>query len=55
MRGDVVVAADGRPLSDAQSLQRILLDEAIGRTMEVTVLRGSALVDVFAVPRLLRG
>ena len=55
MRGDVVVAADGRPLSDAQSLQRILLDEAVGRTMEVTVLRGSALVDVFAVPRLLRG
>ena len=55
MRGDVIVAADGRPLSDAQSLQRILLDEAIGRTMEVTVLRGSALVDVFAVPRLLRG
>ena len=43
------------PLSDAQSLQRILLDEAIGRTIEVTVLRGAALVDVFAVPRLLRG
>ncbi|WP_323096937.1 S1C family serine protease [Intrasporangium sp. YIM S08009] len=55
MRGDVVVAADGRPLVDAQSLQRILLDEAIDRSMEITVLRGSALVDVFAVPRLLRG
>ena len=55
IRGDVVVAADGRPLSDAQSLQRILLDEAIGKSMEVTVLRGRALVDVFAVPRLLQG
>jgi S1-C subfamily serine protease len=55
LRGDVVVAAGGRALSDAQSLQRILLDEAIGRSMEVTVLRGRALVDVFAVPRLLRG
>ncbi|WP_235506431.1 S1C family serine protease [Terrabacter sp. Root181] len=55
IRGDVVVAADGRPLSDAQSLQRILLDEAIGRPIEVTVLRGAALVDVRAVPRLLRG
>src|SRR5690242_5193767 len=55
LRGDVVVAADGRPLVDAQSLQRILLDEAIGRTMEITVLRGTALVDVLAVPRLLRG
>jgi S1-C subfamily serine protease len=55
MRGDVVVAADGRALTDAQSLQRILLDEAIDRSMEITVLRGSALVDVFAVPRLLRG
>ncbi|WP_374969917.1 S1C family serine protease [Terrabacter sp. BE26] len=55
LRGDVIVAADGRPLVDAQSLQRILLDEAIGRSMEITVLRGSALVDVLAVPRLLRG
>ena len=55
MRGDVVVAADGRPLFDAQSLQRILLDEAIDRSMEITVLRGAALVDVVAVPRLLRG
>jgi S1-C subfamily serine protease len=55
MRGDVVVAADGRALFDAQSLQRILLDEAIDRSMEITVLRGSALVDVVAVPRLLRG
>ncbi|MGW5238718.1 S1C family serine protease [Monashia sp. NPDC004114] len=55
MRGDVVVAADGKGLSDAQSLQRILLDEAIDRSMEITVLRGRALVDVFAVPRLLRG
>jgi len=55
LRGDVVVAADGRPLVDAQSLQRILLDEAIGRSMEITVLRGSALVDVLTVPRLLRG
>jgi S1-C subfamily serine protease len=55
MRGDVVVAADGKALVDAQSLQRILLDEAIGRSMEITVLRGRALVDVFAVPRQLRG
>jgi len=55
MRGDVVVAADGKALSDAQSLQRILLDEAIGRSMEITVLRGRALVDVFAIPRLLQG
>jgi S1-C subfamily serine protease len=55
LRGDIVVAADGRPLVDAQSLQRILLDEAIGRSMEITVLRGSALVDVLTVPRLLRG
>ena len=55
MRGDVVVAADGKPLFDAQSLQRILLDEAIDRSMEITVLRGAALVDVVAIPRLLRG
>lgn len=36
-------------MRDAQSLQR-LFDEAIGRPLEVTVLRGSAMVDVIAEP-----
>jgi S1-C subfamily serine protease len=49
-RGDLVLAVDGVPLGDAQSLQRLLFEEAIGSRMEITVLRNGALVDVVAVP-----
>jgi S1-C subfamily serine protease len=50
LRGDLVLAADGKPLRDAQSLQRVLFEDAIGRRMEVTVVRNGALVDVVALP-----
>ncbi len=53
--GDLVLAVDGTPLRDAQSLQRVLLEEAIGRRLEVTVVRNGALVDVIALPSLLEG
>jgi S1-C subfamily serine protease len=49
-RGDMVLAVDGRPLGDAGSLQRLLLDDAIGGRVEITVLRNGALVDVVAEP-----
>jgi S1-C subfamily serine protease len=49
-RGDMVLAVDGRPLGDAGSLQRLLLDNAIGSRVEITVLRNGALVDVVAQP-----
>ena len=49
-RGDLVLAVDGQPLGDAGSLQRLLLDDAIGSRVEITVLRNSALVDVVAEP-----
>ncbi|HSJ22688.1 MAG TPA: trypsin-like peptidase domain-containing protein [Nocardioidaceae bacterium] len=48
--GDVIVAVDVTPLGDAQSLQRLLFEEAIGSRMEITVLRNGALVDVVARP-----
>jgi S1-C subfamily serine protease len=48
--GDLVLAVDGVPLGDAQSLQKRLFAEAIGARMEVTVLRNGALVDAVAVP-----
>ena len=48
--GDLVLAVDGAPLGDAQSLQRRLFADAIGRRIEITVLRNGALVDVVAVP-----
>ena len=49
-RGDMVLAVDSRPLGDAGSLQRLLLEEAIGGRVEITVLRNGALVDVVAEP-----
>ena len=49
-RGDLILAVDGSPLGDAQSLQRRLFGEAIGRRIEVTVLRNGALVDAVAEP-----
>jgi S1-C subfamily serine protease len=48
--GDVVLAVDVHPLQDAQSLQRLLFEEAIERRMEITVLRNGALVDTFVRP-----
>ena len=48
--GDVVLAVDVTPLGDAQSLQRLLFEDAIGTRMEITVLRNGALVDVVAEP-----
>ena len=48
--GDLVLAVDGVPLGDAQSLQKRLFAEAIGQRMEITVLRNGALVDAVAVP-----
>ena len=48
--GDLVLAVDGEPLGDAQSLQRRLFESAIGRRTEITVLRNGALVDSVAIP-----
>jgi len=48
--GDIVLAVDVSPLGDAQSLQRLLFEEAIDSRMEITVLRNGALVDVVARP-----
>ena len=48
--GDMVLAVNGTPLGTAGSLQRLLLDDAIGSRVEITVLRNGALVDVVAEP-----
>jgi S1-C subfamily serine protease len=49
-QGDLVLAVDGTPLKDAQSLQRQLFADAIGRRTEITAVRNGALVDVVAEP-----
>jgi S1-C subfamily serine protease len=48
--GDLVLAVNGEPLRDAQSLQRLMFADAIGRRTEITAIRNGALVDVVAVP-----
>jgi S1-C subfamily serine protease len=48
--GDLILAVSGQPLGDAQSLQRLLFEESVGRRMEITVLRNGALVDAVALP-----
>jgi S1-C subfamily serine protease len=47
---DVMLRAGGQTTDDAQSLQRLMFADAIGRPLEVTVLRNGALVDVVAHP-----
>ena len=48
--GDLMIRAGGADTVEAQSLQRLMLDEAIGRRLEITVLRGAAMVDVVVEP-----
>ena len=48
--GDVLLSAEGEPVSSAQALQRLMLADAIGRPLALTALRSDALVDVIAMP-----
>ena len=50
LAGDLVLAIDGAPLGDAQSLQKRLFTDAIGQRMEVTVIRNGALLDAVVLP-----
>ncbi|MEP6599011.1 MAG: trypsin-like peptidase domain-containing protein [Actinomycetota bacterium] len=49
--GDVLVAVGPEPIATATTLQRLMVEGAIGRRVEITVWRNGALVDVVAVPR----
>ncbi|MFF5205605.1 S1C family serine protease [Streptosporangium sp. NPDC000396] len=48
--GDLVLTAGRSPVGNAQSLQRLMFADAIGRPLPITVLRNGALVDVIAEP-----
>ena len=48
--GDLLITAHGEPVTSAQALQRLMLEDAIGRPLALTALRGDALVDVIATP-----
>jgi S1-C subfamily serine protease len=53
--GDVLLTVGGDPVSTAQSVQRLMFAEAIGRDLPITVWRRGALVDVIARPVELTG
>lgn len=53
--GDIAVSLDGTGIVTATSIQRLMVEDAIDRELEMTVWRGGALVDVFVVPRELVG
>ncbi len=53
--GDLLVSANGESVTSAQSLQRLMLGDAIGQPLALTVVRSEALVDVIVTPEELRG
>lgn len=54
-RGDIVVELDHSPVVTTTAVQRLMVEDAIDRRIEITVWRNGALVDVIAVPRELQG
>ncbi|MFZ0903314.1 MAG: trypsin-like peptidase domain-containing protein [Mycobacterium sp.] len=53
-RGDIVLSIDGMDFKGpvtATAIQRLMVEDAIARRIEMTVWRNGALVDVFVVPR----
>jgi S1-C subfamily serine protease len=53
--GDLLLSAGGSATVDARSLQRLLFASAIGRPLQLTVLRNGAMVDVITEPVELTG
>jgi S1-C subfamily serine protease len=51
---DLLVSANGDAVTNAQSLQRLTLGDAIGQQLTLTVLRSEGLVDVIVSPDELR-
>ena len=49
-RGDIVITVDHTPVTSVTGLQRLLVEHAIGRRMELTVWRNGALVDIVVQP-----
>ena len=50
-RGDVIIALDGQPIATVDDLQRLLVGDAIGRTIEIRVVRRDRVLAVPLTPR----
>jgi len=48
---DLIVAVDGEPMGDVGDLQRLMVAERIGRSVEVELIRGGRLTTVELTPR----
>ncbi len=53
--GDIMVELDGTSIVTATAVQKLMVEDAIDRRIEITVWRGGALVDVILRPRELTG
>lgn len=53
-RGDIIVKLDGKKVVTTTMVQRLMVEDAISRRIEITVWRNGALVDVIALPRELQ-
>ena len=53
-RGDVVIEVDGTKVVTTTTVQKLMVEGAIDRRIEITVWRNGALVDVIAYPRELQ-
>lgn len=50
-RGDVIVALNGQPVATVDDLQRLLVGDAIGRRVEISVVRRDRVLVVPVTPR----
>ena len=50
-RGDIVVELDGNRVVNTTAVQKLMVEDAIDRPIEITVWRNGALVDVVVTPR----
>ncbi|MEZ0448671.1 S1C family serine protease [Cellulomonas sp. ICMP 17802] len=50
-RGDIVVELDGSRVVSSTAVQKLMVEDAIDRRIELTVWRNGALVDVLVFPR----
>jgi S1-C subfamily serine protease len=44
--GDVLLAADGKPVSDTADLQPVLDPESVGKSVRMQILRGGKFTEV---------
>jgi S1-C subfamily serine protease len=44
--GDVIIAIDGNAVSDTSDIQAMLGSNSVGKTLNVQIVRGGALVEV---------